>query len=60
MWVFMLRIKKFYNLESTTIYVEMNISFVIIWCMRFPNLCFRIQLFNGFPYVEHISAILQL
>lgn len=41
MWVFVLRIKKFYNLETTTIYIKMNVSLIVIRGMRLPNSCFR-------------------
>ena len=40
-WVFMFRIKKFYNLKATTIYIKMDISLITIWGMRLPNSCFR-------------------
>ena len=40
-WVFVLRIKKFYNLKTTTIYIKMNVSLIVIWGMRLPNFCFR-------------------
>ena len=40
-WVFVFRIKKFYNLKATTIYIKMDISLIIIWGMRLPNSCFR-------------------
>ena len=40
-WVFVFRIKKFYNLKATTIYIKMDISLIIIWSMRLPNSCFR-------------------
>lgn len=40
MRVFMLRVKELYDLETTTIYIEMNVAFIKIWCMCFPYLCF--------------------
>ena len=40
-WVFVFRIKKFYNLKATTIYIKMDISLITIWGMRLPNSCFR-------------------
>ena len=40
-WVFVLRIKKFYNFETTTIYIKMNVPLIVIWGMRLPNSCFR-------------------
>lgn len=40
-WIFVLRIKKFYNLEATAIDIKMNISLIVIWGMRLPNFCFR-------------------
>lgn len=40
MWIFVLRIKKFYNLETTTIYIKMNVSLIVIGSMRLPNSCF--------------------
>lgn len=43
MWVFVLWIEKFYNLKPTTIYIEMDVSFVIIRSVRFPYLRFIIR-----------------
>ena len=40
-WVFVLRIKKFNNLETTTIYIKMNVSLIVIWGMRLLNFCLR-------------------
>ena len=57
-WVFVLRIKKFYNFETTTIYIKMNVPLIVIWGMRLPNSCFRMQFFNRFPYLKSVSSIL--
>lgn len=57
-WIFVLRIKKFYNLKPATIDIEMNVSLVVIGGMCLSGSCFRMQFLYRFPYLQSISCIL--